>query len=95
MPEHDRSDALVGDLHFVARPGNEPGQLVCAEHVARPVPVDGDDMADRQATLSCACGFAAALGHDDVIRASIAVCPACGDVSTRQHTAELELLEVR
>jgi Zn finger protein HypA/HybF involved in hydrogenase expression len=45
--------------------------------------------------LSCGCGFAGPLGHDDLISGSIAVCPACGEVSTRPRTAELELLEVR
>lgn len=45
--------------------------------------------------LRCGCGFAGPLGHDDLISGSIAVCPACGDVSTRPRTAELELLEVR
>ncbi|HEX4983217.1 MAG TPA: hypothetical protein VFV63_16050 [Ilumatobacteraceae bacterium] len=45
--------------------------------------------------LDCRCGFAGALGHDDLIGGSVAVCPACGDVSTRRRTAELELLEVR
>ncbi len=45
--------------------------------------------------LQCACGFDGALGHDDVIDNAVAVCPACGDVSSRQRTAELELLEVR
>ena len=45
--------------------------------------------------LECGCGFAGVLGHDDLISASVAVCPACGDVSTRRRTAELELLEVR
>lgn len=45
--------------------------------------------------LRCGCGFAGALGHDDLISASVAVCPACGDVSTLRRTAELELLEVR
>jgi Zn finger protein HypA/HybF involved in hydrogenase expression len=44
--------------------------------------------------LSCGCGFSGVLGHDDLIGASVAVCPACGDVSTRPRTAELELLEV-
>jgi Zn finger protein HypA/HybF involved in hydrogenase expression len=47
-----------------------------------------------EVTLACACGFDGVLGHDDLISASVAVCPACGDVSTRQRTAELELLEV-
>lgn len=42
--------------------------------------------------LSCGCGFSGALGHDDVIEGSIVVCPACGEVSTRRRTAELELL---
>ncbi len=45
--------------------------------------------------LDCACGFTGPLGHDDLISASVVVCPACGDVSTRHRTAELELLEVR
>ena len=45
--------------------------------------------------LTCACGFSGALGHDDLISASIAVCPSCGAGSTRPRTAELELLEVR
>jgi Zn finger protein HypA/HybF involved in hydrogenase expression len=45
--------------------------------------------------LDCECGFAGVLGHDDVISSSLAVCPACGNVSTLHRTAELELLEVR
>ncbi len=45
--------------------------------------------------LDCHCGFSGALGHDDLISSSIAVCPACGAVSNRPRTAELELLEVR
>jgi Zn finger protein HypA/HybF involved in hydrogenase expression len=45
--------------------------------------------------LSCGCGFEGALGHDDLISGSVAVCPACGEVSTLHRTAELELLEVR
>ena len=45
--------------------------------------------------LDCQCGFSGALGHDDLISSSVAVCPACGAVSTRPRTAELELLEVR
>jgi len=45
--------------------------------------------------LTCACGFSGALGHDDLISSSIAVCPSCGAVSSRPRTAELELLEVR
>jgi Zn finger protein HypA/HybF involved in hydrogenase expression len=45
--------------------------------------------------LQCGCGFSGVLGHDDLISSSMAVCPACGDVSTRPRTAELELLEVR
>ena len=44
--------------------------------------------------LDCACGFAGALGHDDLIGGSMVVCPACGDVSTQPRTAELELLDV-
>lgn len=45
--------------------------------------------------LRCGCGFWGVLGHDDLISSSVAVCPACGEVSTRRRTAELELLEVR
>jgi Zn finger protein HypA/HybF involved in hydrogenase expression len=45
--------------------------------------------------LSCGCGFEGTLGHDDLIGGSVAVCPACGEVSTLRRTAELELLEVR
>ena len=45
--------------------------------------------------LRCGCGFDGILGHDDLIGGSVAVCPACGEVSTLQRTAELELLEVR
>jgi Zn finger protein HypA/HybF involved in hydrogenase expression len=45
--------------------------------------------------LHCECGFAGALGHDDLIGGSVAVCPTCGDVSTLRRMAELELLEVR
>ena len=44
--------------------------------------------------LTCGCGFHGPLGHDDLVSGSVMVCPACGDVSTRQRTAELELLEV-
>ena len=44
--------------------------------------------------LRCACGFDGALGHDDLISSSLAVCPSCGDVSSRPRTAEIELLEV-
>lgn len=45
--------------------------------------------------LRCQCGFDGSLGHDDLIDAGMAVCPACGDVTARPRTAELELLEVR
>ena len=45
--------------------------------------------------LQCGCGFDGSLGHDDLIDAGMAVCPACGEISSRPRTAELELLEVR
>lgn len=45
--------------------------------------------------LRCACGFDGALGHDDLVDAVAAVCPACGDISPRERTAEIELIEVR
>jgi len=44
--------------------------------------------------LACGCGFRGPLGHDDLVGGSMAICPACGDVSTIGRTAELELLEV-
>lgn len=44
--------------------------------------------------LTCVCGFHGALGHDDLIGGSVAVCPSCGSISTLHRTAELELLEV-
>jgi Zn finger protein HypA/HybF involved in hydrogenase expression len=45
--------------------------------------------------LRCACGFEGALGHHDLVSSSVAICPDCGDVSTRRREAELELVEVR
>ncbi len=63
---------------------------------------EGSTMADTtleteafDVELRCGCGFEGALGHDDLIGGSVAVCPGCGDVSTLRRTAELELLEVR
>jgi Zn finger protein HypA/HybF involved in hydrogenase expression len=44
--------------------------------------------------LDCDCGFSGALCHDDMVGMSLAVCPACGEMSTPPPTAELELLEV-
>jgi Zn finger protein HypA/HybF involved in hydrogenase expression len=44
--------------------------------------------------LDCSCGFSGVLGHDDIISSSMVVCPACGSISTRERTAEIELLEV-
>lgn len=44
--------------------------------------------------LACHCGFEGPLGHDDMVGTSIAVCPSCGDASTPERTAEIELLEV-
>jgi Zn finger protein HypA/HybF involved in hydrogenase expression len=45
--------------------------------------------------LRCPCGFVGVLAHDDVISSSLAVCPACGELRSRERTAEIELLEVR
>ncbi len=45
--------------------------------------------------LQCACGFAGALGHDDLLGGSMASCPACTALVALPPTAELELLEVR
>lgn len=45
--------------------------------------------------LACACGFSGALGHDDMVGAAMAVCPACTEMTELPPTAELELLEVR
>jgi Zn finger protein HypA/HybF involved in hydrogenase expression len=44
--------------------------------------------------LTCPCGFSGALGHDDVVGPSMAVCPSCGELRHTPPTAELELLEV-
>ena len=81
----------------VARPGR-PVELVRVRHASSiPEPAlqqafrmltEGSSMADaalgpsRSTSSSGACGFAGALGHDDLIGGSVAVCPACGDVST-------------
>jgi len=45
--------------------------------------------------LTCPCGFHGALGHDDVVGPTMAVCPSCGELRDTPRTAELELLEVR
>jgi Zn finger protein HypA/HybF involved in hydrogenase expression len=45
--------------------------------------------------LACACGFRGALGHDDLVGGSMAVCPSCGEVAQLPPTPELELVEVR
>ena len=44
--------------------------------------------------LSCACGYAGSLGHDDMVGGSMAVCPACGELTQLPPTAELELVQV-
>ena len=79
--EHPRAGAAAGlpDAHRGRPPGATPP--------SRPRRFDVE--------LRCGCGFAGALGHDDLISGSVAVCPACGEVSTLPRTAELELLEVR
>jgi Zn finger protein HypA/HybF involved in hydrogenase expression len=63
----------------------EGGPLAGADLVTEPFDI----------RLECACGFDGSLGHDDLIDAGMAVCPSCGEVSSRPRTAELELLEVR
>ncbi len=45
--------------------------------------------------LVCPCGFDGALGHDDVIGPTRAVCPSCATLHQTPATAELELIEVR
>lgn len=44
--------------------------------------------------LACPCGFHGALGHDDLVGGSLAICPSCGTVATLPRTAELELLDI-
>lgn len=44
--------------------------------------------------LACSCGFAGALGHDDVLGPGQAVCPSCSELRAIPITPELELLEV-
>jgi Zn finger protein HypA/HybF involved in hydrogenase expression len=53
------------------------------------------DLEPFDVEIACACGFTGALGHDDMVGGSMAVCPACGEVHQLPPTAELELLEVR
>jgi Zn finger protein HypA/HybF involved in hydrogenase expression len=62
----------------------EGGNLAAARLEAQPFDI----------RLQCGCGFDGPLGHDDLIDAAMAVCPSCGEVSTRPRTAEIELLEV-
>lgn len=59
-------------------------------------PLDGAelDAAPFAVTLACACGFAGALQHDDVIGPGQAVCPACSELRSFPVTPELELVEV-
>ena len=59
-------------------------------------PLDGAELELERAEerLECPCGFAGALGHDD-LAGGVAVCPSCGAVSPRRAGAELELLETR
>ncbi len=45
--------------------------------------------------LACPCGFDGPLGHDDVVGATMVVCPSCGELRRTPPTSELELLEVR
>jgi Zn finger protein HypA/HybF involved in hydrogenase expression len=45
--------------------------------------------------LRCDCGFDGALGHDDVVGPTMAICPSCSTLSDLPRTAELELVEVR
>jgi Zn finger protein HypA/HybF involved in hydrogenase expression len=45
--------------------------------------------------LVCPCGFDGALGHDDVIGPSQAVCPGFSELRGIPPMPELELLEVR
>jgi Zn finger protein HypA/HybF involved in hydrogenase expression len=45
--------------------------------------------------LHCPCGFDGALGHDDLVGGSMAICPSCAEIRGLPATAELELLEVR
>lgn len=44
--------------------------------------------------LACACGFAGSLAHDDMVGGSMAVCPACSEITQLPPTAELELVQV-
>ena len=45
--------------------------------------------------ISCGCGYAGPVVHDDVLGGGMASCPVCGAIVTYPRTAELELLEVR
>jgi Zn finger protein HypA/HybF involved in hydrogenase expression len=61
----------------------------------------GDPLADAtlepepfEIRLACPCGFEGALGHDDVLGPTMAVCPSCAELRRTPRTAELELVEV-
>ena len=74
------AESLHQAWEMLTQAGPLAGAVLQAEPVAR--------------LLECGCGFRGQLGHDDVISGSIAVCPACGDVSRPPRVAELELLEL-
>jgi Zn finger protein HypA/HybF involved in hydrogenase expression len=44
--------------------------------------------------LRCPCGFAGTLGEAD-LAGHLAVCPACGAISSHEHAAGVDLLAVR
>lgn len=74
-------DSLHQAFSLLAQTGNLAGAALYTE------PFD--------VTLRCGCGFDGTLGHEDLVGGSMAICPACGDISSLSRTAELELLEVR
>ena len=52
------------------------------------------DLAPFVIELTCLCGFAGPLDHDELAGASMAVCPSCGTLVRRPRTPELELVAV-
>jgi Zn finger protein HypA/HybF involved in hydrogenase expression len=67
------------------------------ELVTRDGPLEGIELSDEsyEIRLACGCGWAGILGHDDVVGPGRAVCPGCDGLRAIEHTAELELVEVR
>jgi Zn finger protein HypA/HybF involved in hydrogenase expression len=92
---HGRAVATVRVRHASTVP--EAGLRQAFAMLAQDGPLARATLATEsfETRLRCPCGFDGPLGHDDLIDSAFAVCPACGTVTSRARTADLELLEVR